>query len=231
VCVLKNRERDASAGFTLVELLVVIGIIAILAAVSFGALQSAIIAAKRAKCTGNLHAIGTALNAFAGDNNEQYPQTSTQVPLLIGGIAADTGKPGWMEQLDPYDGANHNIFNCPACPTPAPCQYFLSDFNAFYAGGMKTPNPPVNLLRVKNPSCSILAGDSTSGVYDQDCDPDDAATESHDPFAQKPWHGKYYNFVFVDGHVEAVTAWDPTTMTNRYEGVGYDYSSQSPTPP
>jgi prepilin-type N-terminal cleavage/methylation domain-containing protein len=94
---LKNRERNVSAGFTLVELLVVIGIIAILVAVTFGALQSAIIAAKKAKCAGNLHAIGNALNEFAGDNNEQYPQTSTQVPLVIGQIAADTGKPSWME--------------------------------------------------------------------------------------------------------------------------------------
>ena len=216
--------RRRPSGFTLIELLVVIGIIAILIVVSGPGLQNAIKYAQRAKCMSNLRQIGVALNTFAGDNNEQYPQTGIVVPL--GSIDPGSGKPSWMEQLDPYDGGNHQLFICPCAPFTSVNDYFLSAWAAYYANGMHYPTPSVSLLRIKNPSAMILAGDCTFGNSRNDADPDDAGAANL-PFAGKPFHGSVYNLLFVDGHVQGVTAFDPTSMTNRYEGLGYSYNSQS----
>ena len=65
-----SGNRD---GFTLVELLVVIGIIALLIAVLLPALQRAREAAKQATCASNLRQIGVALTLYANENRLHYP--------------------------------------------------------------------------------------------------------------------------------------------------------------
>ncbi|HZK82656.1 MAG TPA: prepilin-type N-terminal cleavage/methylation domain-containing protein, partial [Humisphaera sp.] len=63
-------------GFTLVELLVVIGIIAILVAILIPVVGRSRESARTAQCLSNQKQIFTALKAFAGDNNDLLPGAS-----------------------------------------------------------------------------------------------------------------------------------------------------------
>lgn len=75
---MKNRA------FTLVEILVVIAIIAVLAAITIPALSMAKQRSQDAVCLANLRQLGVALYGYASDNNDRLPcQSSTPINPVI----------------------------------------------------------------------------------------------------------------------------------------------------
>jgi prepilin-type N-terminal cleavage/methylation domain-containing protein len=80
----RNSNRSAASGFTLVELLVVIGIIAILASVALGPIVNVLRKAKESSAMQTTRTLALAEFQYANDNNGSYPDGTD-----AGAIAGD----------------------------------------------------------------------------------------------------------------------------------------------
>jgi prepilin-type N-terminal cleavage/methylation domain-containing protein len=124
-----RAKRGDSRAFTLVELLVVIGIIAVLVALLLPSLARAREMARRTKCSSNLHNIGLACHMFAGEHKGLFPMTyempSTiypyRFPVVISmddTLEYSTTTPwtnyGTCWQTFTSYGATPDIFQCPS---------------------------------------------------------------------------------------------------------------------
>ncbi|AHF90741.1 N-terminal cleavage protein [Opitutaceae bacterium TAV5] len=104
--------------FTLIELLTVIAIIGILAAIIIPTVGVVRSKARASHCASNLRQIGLALHLYANENRDMFPAR---------GSMGDTENPPWMWRLAPYVSINVNQLGAPpkpksvgvlACPDP-----------------------------------------------------------------------------------------------------------------
>jgi prepilin-type N-terminal cleavage/methylation domain-containing protein/prepilin-type processing-associated H-X9-DG protein len=84
------KRSQRKAGFTLVELLVVIGIIALLISILLPSLNRARETANRVKCASNLKQIGLAILLYSNENKGAYPRTKASTPVASGVTHAHT---------------------------------------------------------------------------------------------------------------------------------------------
>ncbi len=119
-------RRRAQAGFTLVELLVVVAIISVLAGMLLPALDKALETARRAACAGNLKQLGTGYLMYADENSGFLPAFAMggAYPLnyhycnvfapYFGIKDAMPGQANWSKVTWNSDTSPFEIFKCPS---------------------------------------------------------------------------------------------------------------------
>ena len=224
---MKTDRCRVADGFTLVELLVVMTIISILAALLLPALGRAIDSARAIACTNNEKQTLLAGGLYCDNNGGFLPRADT---TLWG--APPTGNWKWprimARELEPavridahgnWVVDKQGYLSCPSMPDPAPnwntftyCDYGM---NYWGIGGCETFAPAgsayVKFRDVSMPSKQIAFGDGWCDMYDH-----------HGWYAVHPQYQTVYfvhngltrvNAGYCDGHVKSE---DRTIITGAY---------------
>ena len=221
-----HRATHHRAGFTLVEILVVIAIIGILAAILFPVFRSAREAAKRTSCASNMKQLGLAFQQYTKDYGDRYPYPGNyqgwKAPTASWvtsnkneGVADDSPDPTTGEfPLKPGNNAtpeigglsnytkNTEIYMCPSTE-------FAEEKHLSYS--MNCALGGISAQRVKAPSSIVLLVDEGNSLNDgfffataTNGKNGASNTFGSSTDAATVEHGGA-NLLFADGHVKGIT--------------------------
>lgn len=227
------RTKQGRRGFTLIELMVVVAIIAILAAMLLPSLSRVQGTARRIECLNDLRQLNLALTMYADENEGQYPARAER-------------EFSWIYRLEPYY-RNHKVLQCPLdqWSDPYDNSYIMNGFNDWFEanlssdqyaqfkawrwpGGMRAAAAP-------EPSETITFGEKLRGS--KHVHMDFYQTLGND--IEEIDHGKHSggskraggaNFGFMDGSVRLLPYWASLTPINLW-AVTPGYRLQAVTEP
>lgn len=173
----RHPDRRPRNGFTLVELLVVIGIIAILAALLLPAIQAVRASAQSTQCLNNLRQLGLAITQFR-DINGSYPQYRAEYPPITNAYGVVRPRWQWLMAAQ-LGGWAQNPDAITAVGTADPTFTFVPlDNNTFVCPSMNSSfisvgNPFPDTMSIRNGSYgynfgylannrTLLDGDNTT---------------------------------------------------------------------
>ena len=190
-------------GFTLVELLVVIGIICVLAALIGATVQVTRARANSVRCVSNLRQWGAALQLYEGDNSGYIPRRGQGVQPVFQINRPDD----WFNALPPYMGmqsyqslvaqglrphaGDNSVFICPSATDPGGTYFLPYGMNMYLSPWIRPQEH--RITQIPNPEQLAFMADAP-GPY--------ASTiPSTLPFSVLARHSGRANVCFLDGHV------------------------------
>ncbi len=210
----KNIHTLKYPGFTLVEALVAIAIIALLALILIPVVSSGMMVANRSVCASNQRQIGTALQLYATEHDGEFPQSSHSIRK----------EKAWIYGLESYLENVDEVRVCPADPAERQedilrrnaTSYILNDLvfdRLEHHNLFKLPNPSRTLLlcvlsedRTPSLTRDHIHGDEWISWYSMlsDIEPDRHRTGER----SKERTTGSSNYLYADGHVETIDAGD-----------------------
>jgi prepilin-type N-terminal cleavage/methylation domain len=221
----RRAPLSPRAAFTLIELLTVIAIIGVLAAILIPVVGRVRQSARTAHCIKNLQNIGAAFQLYAADNKGLYPalRWRSQDADRLPSSQLNPSTKGWQIEISPYLARDIKTFGelrrsdadaYAFCPEYLHLYRDDPRFSSLSAGGygmnVKTPagdwSARFRASGIRNPSQTILVGDSVDYFIDigsgWKADPGDSDSKpgfytNGDPER----HSHRAAYVFYDGHV------------------------------
>lgn len=221
-----SPNRCRGAGFTLIEMLVVIAIIVILASLMFPLVGTAMEKGRRTSCRNNVKQVGLAMMQWADDHkgwlplkNElpgydgsgnlqgEYPFRNHVLKLASNGYVTVTSI--WICPSDRWDGDANDIpivdpkkFDYSTYDTMGNCSYmYVSGYN-----NARSPEIPTKAPVLTDESNGQENGAATPGNM-----PDITDVDNHG--------AKFRNVLYLDGHVAAVEGQD--VANSIFDGLRY----------
>ena len=190
-------------GFSLIELLVSIAILAILASVSFPIYSTALQHGNCSACASNMRSLGIAFMSYCNDNEGVLPGR------------VQTGNK-WPTQLLPYVGGDAHVYVDPGDPvamqvpqsqlvsnTSNNSSFFFNGFNDL--GAYTNPSVTVSLYNIAGSSNVLLLGQQVHGA---DQFYMDFIEGNQDDILNKQAYFGGSNYVFADGTARFIKAAD-----------------------
>ena len=142
-----RSSRRIQSGFTFIELLVTISIVAVLISIMMPGFRAARESANRIQCSSNLRQIGLAIYLYAFQNGDHLPETifdndgnakQSEMMALTTGSMSDSPSSGQWDGLGLLIGDGNNFLDNAHCLF-CPCHHGNHDFQQLNADSKSSP--------------------------------------------------------------------------------------------
>jgi prepilin-type processing-associated H-X9-DG protein/prepilin-type N-terminal cleavage/methylation domain-containing protein len=192
--------RPLPGAFTMIEILVVVAIIAVLAAIAFPVAAKALESAQGSKCLSNLRQMHTPVASYMQDNNGHLPTKNPFVTSLWSYVYPERPMPKFPAKVLPPD-LKGTIFECPTAVRDGSTRSY--GFNGYMGDGVATNSEKfVRLDRPLSKICLIADCAESSNLVSTNI------TARHK-------NKSLCNVLYADGHVA------PTTITPEIRQDNY----------
>ncbi len=202
-------------GFTLLELLIVVAIIGVLAALVSPAVVRALEFAHTVDCANNMRNIGLAVRFYADTHDGRFPRSSCP-------SVGEARESWWLNALQPYAGTTL-LYRCPSDPAPEaafldwdnlPDDDWLRYRWSSYCTNSRMDKAACYLTQVPRPSQAVYICEAAPSVRGSDHVHPElwlAAQDARNAVDHER-HDGASNYLFVDGHVKTLRldeTWEP----------------------